>query len=149
MQTFSFVPINLHRCWSCEWKHSIEERSMTSRYHGRKIFWSQQQGAFKSKDDGDGNENGKKAIGLLWQYDNFASTSRFFVYFLTIVTRLRHETASANESAWRVEYVNEAQIFFTNGPFRFQPRKFANIWQIKWNWLRSVTFETPQYEFTL
>ena len=23
MQTLSFVPINLHRCWPCEWKHSI------------------------------------------------------------------------------------------------------------------------------
>ena len=25
MQTLSFVPINLHRCWSREWKHSIGE----------------------------------------------------------------------------------------------------------------------------
>ena len=24
MQTFSFVPINLHRCWPREWKHSIK-----------------------------------------------------------------------------------------------------------------------------
>ena len=23
MQTLSFVPINLNRCWPCEWKHSI------------------------------------------------------------------------------------------------------------------------------
>ena len=23
MQTLSFVPINLHRCWSREWKHSV------------------------------------------------------------------------------------------------------------------------------
>jgi len=23
MQTLSFVPIKLHRCWPCEWKHSI------------------------------------------------------------------------------------------------------------------------------
>ena len=23
MQTLSFVPINLHRCWPCEWKRSI------------------------------------------------------------------------------------------------------------------------------
>ena len=28
MQTLSFVPINLHRCWSREWKHSIiDDRS--------------------------------------------------------------------------------------------------------------------------
>ena len=27
MQTLSFVPINLHRCWPREWKHSIEKES--------------------------------------------------------------------------------------------------------------------------
>ena len=27
MQTLSFVPINLHRCWPREWKHSIEKQS--------------------------------------------------------------------------------------------------------------------------
>ena len=26
MQTVSFVPINLHRCWLREWKHSIKDR---------------------------------------------------------------------------------------------------------------------------
>ena len=31
--------------------------------------------------DGDVNENGKKAIGLDWQDDNFAYASRFFVHF--------------------------------------------------------------------
>ena len=30
-----------------------------------------------SNDDGDGNENGKKAIGLDWQNNNFARASRF------------------------------------------------------------------------
>ena len=32
-----------------------------------------------SNDDGDGNENGKKAIGLDWQKYNSARTPRFFV----------------------------------------------------------------------
>ena len=31
MQTCSFVPINLHKCWPREWKHSIECFHMTSR----------------------------------------------------------------------------------------------------------------------
>ena len=39
------------------------------------------------------------------------------------------------------------KFFFRNGPFRFKPRKFANIWQIKWNLLRSVTFETVRIHF--
>ena len=37
-------------------------------------------------DDGDVNENGKKAIGLDWQNNNFARTSRFFVHFCTTTT---------------------------------------------------------------
>ena len=37
----------------------------------------------RSNDDGDGNENGKKAIGLDWQNNNFARASRFFCTFLS------------------------------------------------------------------
>ena len=33
------------------------------------------------------------------------------------------------------------------GPFGFNPRKFANIWQIKWNWIRSMKFETVRIYF--
>ena len=33
-----------------------------------------------SNDDGDGNENGKKATGLDKQNNNFARASRFFLY---------------------------------------------------------------------
>ena len=33
------------------------------------------------------------------------------------------------------------------GPFGFNPRTFANIWQIKWNWIRSMKFETVQINF--
>ena len=28
MQTLSFVPINLHRCWPREWKHSIKDNTL-------------------------------------------------------------------------------------------------------------------------
>ena len=33
------------------------------------------------------------------------------------------------------------------GPFGFNPRKFAKIWQIKWNWIRSMKFETVRIYF--
>ena len=46
-----------------------------------------------SKDDGDVNENGKKAIGLDLQNNNFARASRFFVYFFAVTARLRRENA--------------------------------------------------------
>ena len=44
-------------------------------------------------DDGDLNENGKKAISLDWLNNNFARSSRFFVHFLAIVARLQRESA--------------------------------------------------------
>ena len=44
-------------------------------------------------DDVDGNENGKKAIGLDWQNNNFARASRFFVHFFAVTARLRRENA--------------------------------------------------------
>ena len=45
----------------------------------------------RSNDDGDGNENGKKAIGLDWQNKTFARASRFFVHFLAVAARLQRE----------------------------------------------------------
>ena len=41
----------------------------------------------------DGNENGKEAIGLDKQNNNFARASRFFVHFSAVVARLQRETA--------------------------------------------------------
>ena len=46
-----------------------------------------------SNDDGDGNENGKKTIGLDKQNSNFARASRFFVHFFAVVARLQRESA--------------------------------------------------------
>ena len=46
-----------------------------------------------SNDDGDGNENGKKAKGLDWQNNNFARASRFFVHFFAVAARLQRESA--------------------------------------------------------
>ena len=45
-----------------------------------------------SNDVGDGNENGKKAIGLDWQNNYFARAARFFVHFFAVNARLRRET---------------------------------------------------------
>ena len=46
-----------------------------------------------SNDDGDGNENGKKAKGLDWQNNNFARALRFFVHFFAVAARLQRESA--------------------------------------------------------
>ena len=46
-----------------------------------------------SYNDGDGNESGKKAIGLDWPNNNFARASRFFVHFFAVVARLQRKSA--------------------------------------------------------
>ena len=46
-----------------------------------------------SNDDGDANENGKKAIGLDWQNNDSACASHVFVDFLTVTTRVQRENA--------------------------------------------------------
>ena len=46
-----------------------------------------------SNDDGDGNENGNKAIGFDWQKNNFARASRFFVHFFAVAAGLQRESA--------------------------------------------------------
>ena len=46
-----------------------------------------------SNDDGDGQENSKKATGLYLPNNNFASASRFLVHFFAVVARLQSETA--------------------------------------------------------
>ena len=38
-----------------------------------------------SNNDGDGNENGKKATGLDWQHKNFSRASRFFGHFIRLI----------------------------------------------------------------
>ena len=43
-----------------------------------KILWS------LGKDDGGSNKNGKKAIGLDWQNNNFACVSCFFEHFFAV-----------------------------------------------------------------
>ena len=47
-----------------------------------------------SNNDGDGNEDWKKAIGLDKQNNNFARASRFFSHFFAVAARLQRESAS-------------------------------------------------------
>ena len=43
--------------------------------------------------DDDGNEYGKKALGLDWQNNSSARASRFFVHFFAVAARLQSESA--------------------------------------------------------
>ena len=44
-------------------------------------------------DDGDGDENVKKAIGLISKKNNFARASLFFVHYFAVTVRLLRENA--------------------------------------------------------
>ena len=46
--------------------------------------WFILSGGSLSNDNGDVNENGKKAIGLDWKNNNFARASRFLVDFFAV-----------------------------------------------------------------
>ena len=46
-----------------------------------------------SNDDGDGNENSEKAIGLDKQNNNFARGSYFYAHFSAIIARLQRASA--------------------------------------------------------
>ena len=60
-----------------------------------------------SNDDGAGNENGNKAIGLNWQNNNFARASRLFVHFSAVTARLPNLTFYGGR-----EHKTERKIFF-------------------------------------
>ena len=46
-----------------------------------------------SNDDADGNENGKKAIGLISKTTTLHVHHAFFVHFFAVVARLQRESA--------------------------------------------------------
>ena len=99
-----------------------------------------------SNDDGNGNENGKKAISLDWQ-NNFARASRSFCTFLC-----RHFTTTT----WKclisrfVENVNARLndflffFFWTSIPqsFRIQlQKKLPTFWRIERDGISAIKFE--------
>ena len=68
-----------------------------------------------SNEDGEGNENGNKPIGLNWQNNNLARVWRFFVHSFAVVARLRRENAYVISSRF-VEDGNTKQQFSFSFP---------------------------------
>ena len=58
-----------------------KRRRVTLRYHGSKIFGSQEEGASATTTE-TATRTAKKAMGVIWQNNNLARTSRYFVHFL-------------------------------------------------------------------
>ena len=75
----------------CMWSSTAGTAPKDCLWRGR-VRAREPVGSF-SNDDGDGNEDFKKAIGLLRKTNNFARVARFFVHFFTVLARLRRENA--------------------------------------------------------
>ena len=61
--------------------------------HARKLSVREMSVGSFSNDDGDGNENVKKAIGLWSNKTSLHAQHTFFVHFFAITARLRRENA--------------------------------------------------------
>ena len=51
-------------------------------------------------------------MGLDWQKNNFARASRFFVHFLAVVARLRHETSQFRAPALWIKWAQHKNFLF-------------------------------------
>ena len=96
-----------------------------------------------SNDNGDVNENGKKAIGSDGQNNNSARASRFLCAFLC-----RHCTTTTRKSLISrfVENVNTRQLYFS---LREPPEKIANIWQTERDGTSAIKFEAAGLHFSI
>ena len=99
-----------------------------------------------------GKENGKKAIGFYWQNSKFARASCYFVHFFAVVAPLRHEKSKFHTLAlWSRWTQHKSCLFlFRNLNTVLSDstwQNFANICQIKWNWMGSMKFETVRIHF--
>ena len=77
--------------------------------------------------------------------------THFSVHFLAVVARLRHETSQSNGPAWWTQYTIFL-FFFLNLDTVLSdstPEKIANIWQVEWNWIRSMKFEKLRIHFKI
>ena len=71
--------------------------------------------------NGDGNEDGKKEIGLDWQNNSLARASRFLVHFFAVVIRLRRETSYFG--GWQ----HMTTIFFFFCKVSYNPLEFNSL----------------------
>ena len=117
--------------------------------------WSQLHGNYcpivgrLSNYDGYNNENGKKAIGLDWQNNNFARASHLFVHFFAFTPRLRRKMPNFTFFAGR-EHKTTTYFFFSWTSIALQnstPETIANIWRIERDGINAIKFEAARIHF--
>ena len=96
--------------------------------------------------EGNGNENGKKSNKFILAKQQLCTCITLFCTFFscccTTVT-CAHFTEQVNTT----QKVSFSFSKLTYGPVRFNPEKISNIWQMKWNWIRWMKFETVRIYF--
>ena len=96
--------------------------------------------------EGNGKENGEKSNKFILVKQQLCTCITLFCTFFscccTTVT-CAHFTEQVNTT----QKVSFSFSKLTYGPVRFNPENFSNIWQMKWNWIRSMKFETVRIYF--
>ena len=117
--------------------------------------WSQLHGNYcpivgrLSNYDGYNNENGKKAVGLDWQNNNFARASHLFVHFFAFTPRLQRKMPNFTFFAGR-EHKTTTYFFFSWTSIALQnstPETIANIWRIERDGINAIEFEAARIHF--
>ena len=86
----------------------------------------------------------QKGNRLDQQNNNSARASRFFVHFLTVVARLQRFHVLSRTGK---EDNNFLLLNFDTGLQDSTPKKFAYIWQIKWDGISAINFEQREFTF--
>ena len=108
--------------------HRKDKRLYASVYRLDTVIFSFLSFGNLSNNDGDANEDSKKAIGLGWHNNNSARASRFFVHFCAVLTGLlisgfMEDAADGNTTRQTHEKIN-------------------NLWQTRRVLIRAMKFET-------
>ena len=102
-----------------------------------------------SNNGGDGIENGKKAIDLDWQNNNFGRASRLFCTFLCnrCTTATWNFLISLFWRTWAQE--NDCLLFFLNFDYEVHlvSEKFSNIWRIEQDTINTMKPEAVRIHF--
>ena len=103
----------------------MERRSVTSRYHGS-----------KHNDDGNGNDHWRKSNMFMQAKQQLCTCDALFCTFLgrrCTTTKWHFLTSSVG---WEQSTTLKTVLSDST------PENFANIWQIKWNWIDEVSNST-------
>ena len=114
MQTLSFVPINLHRCWTREWKHSIGEKSKSERDNPERYYGIKSHPIMAL--DGIWYQWLAKVFGMWKNLDLFSEAMNFFSK-----TMLLSPKRNSRQLLWKVWRKTRLKVFVKKASDSFCP----------------------------